>query len=464
MTYTETTPLLNDEALAKRDAVYRRFSNSRKAAIVAMVSACGLIPLFVVGTFTPSIPQIAKEMNSSGPVVNLAVSISALAASTGGLVGSSYSTHYGRRPVYLYCLPVLMVGSLGVALARSIPTLLFWRFFQSMGASPGLVLGAGAIGDIYKLEHRGRAMSVFFSACLLGPSLAPVAGGTVTYYYSWRIMQGSLGILGFVVWVMMLKFFPETSQPGARGVDEILDKGEKPGFIFINPLRPLWLLRSPSLFAIGLITSSSLLTWFVLIVPLAYTLGQRYNIANDALIGACFIPGGLGTMCGAPLIGRISDRTVIEWRKKRGGVWYPEDRLRAAVIPLAIFTPISVMLFGLANHYIDGTRGLITCLVIFFFNGVGVEMVWGPVAAYLVDVLHSRSTEGLAATGALRQSFMAIGIAIVLPLINHIGIIATNVIVAAISWMGLCILIIMIRHGDKMRQMVDIGFSTPENN
>ncbi|KAF9043992.1 major facilitator superfamily domain-containing protein [Panaeolus papilionaceus] len=455
MTYTETTPLLNDEALAKRDAVYRRFSNSRKAAIVAMVSACGLIPLFVVGAFTPSIPQIAKEMNSSGPVVNLAVSISALAASTGGLVGSSYSTHYGRRPVYLYCLPVLMVGSFGVALAGSIPALLFWRFFQSMGASPALVLGAGAIGDIYKLEHRGRAMSVFFSACLLGPSLAPVAGGTVTYYYSWRIMQGSLGILGFVVWVMMLKFFPETSQPGARGVDEILDKGEKPGFIFINPLRPLWLLRSPSLFAVGLVSSSSLLTW---------TVGRRYNISNDALIGACFIPGGLGTMCGAPLIGRISDRTVIEWRKKRGGVWYPEDRLRAVIIPISIITPISVMLFGLANHYIDGTPGLITCLVLFFFNGVGVEMAWGPVAAYLVDVLHSRSAESLAATGALRSLFMAMGIAIVLPLINQIGIVATNAIVAAISWIGLCILLTMIRHGDKMRQMVDVGFSTPQNN
>ena len=56
-----------------------------------------------------------------------------------------------------------MVGSIGVALATDISTLLIWRFLQSLGAASGLVLGAGVIGDIYKVEERGRAMSVFIA-------------------------------------------------------------------------------------------------------------------------------------------------------------------------------------------------------------------------------------------------------------------------------------------------------------
>ena len=36
-----------------------------------------------------------------------------------------------------------------------------------MGASPGPALGAGVIGDIFKLEERGRAMGVFFSVSIL---------------------------------------------------------------------------------------------------------------------------------------------------------------------------------------------------------------------------------------------------------------------------------------------------------
>ena len=69
----------------------------------------------------------------------------------------------GRRPAYLCTLPVLVIGSAGVVASKTIPSLLFWRFLQSMGASPSSVLGAGVIGDIFKLEERGRAMGVFWA-------------------------------------------------------------------------------------------------------------------------------------------------------------------------------------------------------------------------------------------------------------------------------------------------------------
>ncbi len=113
---------------------------------------------------------------------SLAVSISAFSGSVGGLIGGSYSTFCsfhisttdrtlirrrifcadGRRPVYLCSLPILIVGSIGVALAQNIPSLLFWRFLQSLGAAPAQVVGAGVTGDIYRLEERGRAMGIFF--------------------------------------------------------------------------------------------------------------------------------------------------------------------------------------------------------------------------------------------------------------------------------------------------------------
>ena len=60
-------------------------------------------------------------------------------------------------------MPLLFLGSLGVASSRTISQLLLWRFIQSIGASPGLSVGAGVIGDIYKLEERGQAMGIFIS-------------------------------------------------------------------------------------------------------------------------------------------------------------------------------------------------------------------------------------------------------------------------------------------------------------
>ncbi len=60
-------------------------------------------------------------------------------------------------------IPVLFIACLGVATAQSIPQLLFWRFVQAMGSSPGLTIGTAVIGDIYELEERGTALGIFFA-------------------------------------------------------------------------------------------------------------------------------------------------------------------------------------------------------------------------------------------------------------------------------------------------------------
>lgn len=68
----------------------------------------------------------------------------------------------GRRPCYIYHLPIMILGSLGTALSRTVPHLMAWRFVQAMGASPGISVGAGVIGDIYKLEERGTPYGSYF--------------------------------------------------------------------------------------------------------------------------------------------------------------------------------------------------------------------------------------------------------------------------------------------------------------
>ena len=59
---------------------------------------------------------------------------------------------------------MFVIGSAGVTAAQSIPSLMFWRFVQSMGGSLGPVLGAAVIGDIFKVEERGGAMGACCAA------------------------------------------------------------------------------------------------------------------------------------------------------------------------------------------------------------------------------------------------------------------------------------------------------------
>ena len=77
-----------------------------------------------------------------------------------------------------------------------------------------------------------------------------VGPGWITHHYSWRVVQVILGLVGLIISTAMYFLFPETSQPGARGIDEMKGTNETDSsgpFVLINPLQSLWLLRSPAI-------------------------------------------------------------------------------------------------------------------------------------------------------------------------------------------------------------------------
>ncbi|KAJ7874836.1 MFS general substrate transporter [Mycena olivaceomarginata] len=470
---SEDTPLLVSDAELAHEALYNRFSPSRKRTIVALVSCSAILPMFASGSFIPSIPQIAADLNSTGPIVSFAVSLSIFGAALGSMLFATYSGYYGRRPMYLFGLPLLCLGSIGVATAKTIPQLMVFRFIQAFGTSGGLAVGGGVIGDIYKLTERGTAMGIFFAASLLGNAISPIVGGNKTIshqsrYSSWRNVQFGLFFVGLFVFLGMFALLPETSHPGSLGIDKseeseetTIDREPKFKWVWLNPFSCLWLLRSPNLlFTIA--GATVLYTDYALLVPIAYTIGARYNITNEAIIGACFFPMGLGNIIGAPLAGMLSDRAVIKWRKRRGGVWVPEDRLRATLLGAATFVPLSIVFCGLITHFIPGPLGLALNLFCFFFNGLGVDLVLSPSSAYNVDVMHSQSSQMLAASVGLRSLLLSTAISGIVPSINHFGVLITNTAVGIIAWGGFILLWLTIKYGDKMRAWVDVGYSTIE--
>ncbi|KAG2148786.1 major facilitator superfamily domain-containing protein [Suillus clintonianus] len=488
---SEESPLL--ASTARVEAIYDRFAPHQKRQIVFIVSVAGFLPMFVSATLVPAIPQIAKDLNSTHAVVRCVICSSDVTFGDGAIsqlgfqsvdlgnccwiVGLGYVFLFlptdGRRPIYLWRMPFLCAGSCGVATSTSLRSLLFWRFVQTFGCSGGIPLGAGVIGDIYKLEERGTVIGAFFGATLFGFAIAPFLGGAAAQYWSWRNLHYCLSAWGLLEFLLILNLFPETSHPGTLGIDKI-QRRRWIHVAWVNPLSCLWLLRSPNLFAVMLTSTLVLLTDYVLLVPLAYTIvswqsssdriliavqGIRYGITNEAIIGACFLPNGLGNFIGAPIAGRLSDVVVKRWQEKRKGVWFPEDRLRATWIGGLIMVPLSIGTSGLITTYVGGRIGLSLNLLCLFLNGMGVDFVLNPIGSYHVDVAHSRSAEVIAASAAIRSIILSTATALVIPSVEHIGVAWTNIIATVLALIGQGIIFLTIRYGDRMRASVDVGFS-----
>ncbi|KAJ8585735.1 MFS general substrate transporter [Rhizopogon salebrosus TDB-379] len=460
---SEETPLLTSRDRAAHETIYDRFTPGQKRWIVLVVSFAGLSPMFVQATFVPSIPQIAKDLDTTYALVSLSISLSIFATAIGALVWSAYSSFYGRRLMYLSGMPILFIGSCGVATSTSLRDLLFWRFIQTFGCSGGMTLGAGVIGDIYKLEERGTGIGIFFGATLFGFAIAPLLGGAAAQYWSWRNLHYSLGVWGLLEMFLIYLSLPETSHPGTTGIEKVASR-RRLHIAWVNPLSSLWLIRSPNLFVTMLASSLVLISDYVLLVPLAYTIGARYDITNEAIIGLCFLPTGLGNLIGAPVAGRLSDIVVRKWGLRRKGVWYPEDRLRATWIGGLFMVPLSVGASGLLTTYVGGPIGLSLNLLCLFINGMGVDFVMNPISSYHVDVVHSRSAEIIAACVAVRSLILSAVTALVIPSIECIGVAWTNIIAAALALVAQGIIFLTIQYGDRLRASVDVGFSTTTYN
>ncbi|KAG1862681.1 major facilitator superfamily domain-containing protein [Suillus subluteus] len=389
---SEDSPLLTSTA---HETIYDRFAPDQKRWIVSIVSFAGLLPMFVSSTFVPSIPQIAKNLGSTHAIVSLTVSLSILATVVGSLVWAAYSSFFsipnyspvdGRRSMYLWGMPFLCIGSCGVAMSTSLRSLLFWRFVQTFGCSGGIPLGAGVIGDIDKLEERGTAIGIFFGATLFGFAVAPLLGGAAAQYWSWRNLHYSIAVWGLLELFLVYFSFPETSHPGTLSIDK-LKRRRWIHITWVNPLSSLWLLWSPNLFA-----ASSLCRWRLLSAP-----GMVSRMRPSSGLDSSQTDWDIG----APVAGRLSDIVVKRWRKKRNGVWFPEDRLRATWIGGLVTIPLSIGASGLITTYVGGPVGLWLNLLCLYTNGMGVDFVFNPIGSYNVDVAHSRSAEATAASASV---------------------------------------------------------------
>ena len=141
-----------------------------------------------------------------------------------------------------------------------------------------------------------------------------------------------LGIGSFVSFCLVLKWLPETIHPGVSGYEKRLSRDLQPkrGIAILNPLKSLKLLLSPVLFITvwngsskpGLVTDipDRLLSVLPLSLPISSYLflyltssyvispeGRRvqlliriqkqyYDIDNELIIGAIFVPSGVGNM------------------------------------------------------------------------------------------------------------------------------------------------------------------------
>ncbi|MCB8879271.1 multidrug effflux MFS transporter [Acidisoma cellulosilytica] len=185
----------------------------RRAVVLGLTIAVGA---FAIDMYIPGFAAIARQLHTDAGTVQLSMTSFFVALALGQVIYGPVSDTFGRkRPSYVG-LVIFIIASVGAAFAPSIQFLILSRFFQGLGAAATAVIPMAIVRDEYTGPDAARLLSLAMLALSVSPILAPVMGGLVVQYLSWRLNFVILIVIAALVMVMIWRMLPETLPPERR--------------------------------------------------------------------------------------------------------------------------------------------------------------------------------------------------------------------------------------------------------
>ncbi|KAH8683414.1 major facilitator superfamily domain-containing protein [Ilyonectria robusta] len=433
--------------------VYSRFSPMRKLGIVVTLCFCGFVTPISSTALLVAIPEIALAFGTTSVIINISNAMFFVFMAISPIFWGPLSNCFGRRWIFLICSVMLIFCSIGTAAAPNLAAFFAFRMLTAFQGTAYLVVGSVVIGDIYPPTERGRALSWFLSGILVGPTMAPLLGGVVITFTSWRVIFWILTGLSCLATVLVVFLLPET----IHEMKPISTEGGVWNFvielgIIVNPMmviRPLVIY--PNLWITALAVSALIWNQYSLLTPIRHVLNPRFDLTSP-LEGALFYlaPGG-GYLIGSFFGGRWSDYTVARNIEKRGRR-VPEDRLKASILVMIVVVPACMILYGWSVEKRFG--GIPFVVIVMFLQGFSQLFCIPSLNTYCIDVMQDKGQSSVVVAGNYLSRFLfaAAGTAVCLPAIQTIGVGWFSTISGLfISVTGFMIWLLTI-HGEKWRQ------------
>ena len=157
----------------------------RNGLLVLLIMTSLAMPLSL-DMYTPAIPHMAESLSTTKELVNLTLVGYNLFFAVGLLAFGPLSDRRGRRPVLLTGAITFTVASAVCAVAPNIWVLIAARVVQSLGAGAADAMTNSIAKDSFKDERLQVALSFIQIMLILGPVLAPIIGGLIVSFATWR--------------------------------------------------------------------------------------------------------------------------------------------------------------------------------------------------------------------------------------------------------------------------------------
>lgn len=333
------------------------------------------------------LPELSRDFDVSPSRAGLSISVVVLAVALGAWVWGPVSDRVGRTRAIRLASWLLVLPTLGVALAPSFGLLLVCRALQGL-CMPGLLaVAAPYVVEALVPRVGARAMGWYVASLVAGGLVGRVGVALVAGLVGWRVAIGLLVALPLAAALGMRGSLPESGRPVRTG----------------SVVRSLANRRLFGVAAAGGMLFFTFVGTFTYVVYRLEAPPYSYGTSAASLVFLLWIAGVMG-----PLAGRVAER--LGWRRLAGAMialaaagvgltffsWLPLIVLGLGCVATAMFTGYTATQLGVSD-VARADRGAASALYFSTYYGAGALGAYLPGLAWEDGGWHGVAWLGLAA-------------------------------------------------------------------
>jgi DHA1 family bicyclomycin/chloramphenicol resistance-like MFS transporter len=267
--------------------------------LLLLVVMTGIAPISLY-MLVPALPELARTFGRDISIAQMTVSLYMVGLAFSQLIMGPLSDRFGRRPVLLAGLSIMVAAGVGSIFSETLPQLIAARFFQALGGATGMVMSRAIIRDLYPRERVGAMISLVIAVMMIAQMLSPLAGGLLETGVGWRAILYVVTIASLIVTLCIAWLLPETR----RHSDRVVAGGG-----FSSDVKVL--VRSRAF--LGYLMCYVIASWIIF----TFAGGGPYIVVlhmgrSSAEYGAWFATSGLAYLLGNLACVRFAPRRTIE--------------------------------------------------------------------------------------------------------------------------------------------------------
>lgn len=178
--------------------------------LMGLLTALG--PL-AIDMYLPAFPAIAQGLNTTPGYVERTLASYLFGLAMAQLFYGPVADRYGRKKPLIAGVSIFILASIVCAFTNDVESLTWWRVAQAFGGAAGIVIPRAVIRDNFDTRDASKALSILMLVMGVTPILAPILGGQVLLFGSWRWIFGIMAVCGIALLAGVSLTMKETLHP-----------------------------------------------------------------------------------------------------------------------------------------------------------------------------------------------------------------------------------------------------------